>query len=251
LERLEFMKVKPSLILDLGAGTGRAARLLARRYNPARVVQLDMAFNMLRSRRPLLHRFTRQHRVCADAQWLPFPEACVDLVFSNLMLQWCNDPAAVFREACRVLRPDGLLIFSTLGPDTLNELRRSWEAVDNAVHVNAFVDMHDLGDALVHAGLAEPVMEVEPYTLTYADGFALMRDLKRLGARNANRGRPRTLTGKGRLKTMLDHYEQWRRDGLLPASYEVVYGHAWRGRGGRRLDPHTVSVPVSAVGRRS
>lgn len=250
LERLELMRLAPDTVLDLGSGTGLAGRGLLQRYPGTKVIELDLAIDMLRAARPRwLRAFSRRSWICADAERVPLREGSVDLVFSSLMLQWCNTPDAVFSEACRVLRPGGLLIFSTLGPDTLLELRESWQAVDDGVHVNAFHDLHDIGDALIHAGLADPVMEAERLTLTYADGFALMRDLKRLGAHNVNLGRRRTLTGKDRLKKMLQAYEGRRRDNRLPATYEIVYGHAWHSGHARRIDPHTAAFPVSALRR--
>jgi len=208
LDRLDYVRLSPSAILDLGAGTGRAARILAARYPDARIVELDLAPAMLQQ-----DGAAGRTTVCADAECLPFAPGSFDLVFSSLMLQWCNDVPAVFAGARDALRPGGLLIFSTLGPDTLIELRESWAAADDEVHVNAFADMHDLGDALVHAQLGEPVMETERFTLAYADGRALMNDLKSLGARNANVGRRRTLTGKGRLRAMLHAYDKHRHDG--------------------------------------
>jgi len=252
LERLDYMRIAPGRILDLGAGTGRAARVLASRYPGAGIVESDLAFGMLRRQRGLGRWFNRRRAVCADAESLPFTDGSFDLVFSSLMLQWCNDPAGVFAEVRRALHPGGLLIFSTLGPDTLRELRESWAAADGDVHVNAFIDMHDLGDALMHAGFCEPVMETERFTLTYGDGRALMRDLKSLGARNANAGRRRTLTGKARLEEMLRAYEKHRRDCRLPATYEVVYGHAWRAEVGAEphREPGIAVVPVSAITRR-
>lgn len=251
LERLDFMRIDPERIVDLGAGTGRAAAVLEKRYAKARVIELDLAHGMLRTGRPRGWRrwLTRRAAVCADAERLPLASASIDLCFSSLMIQWCNDPAAVFDEVYRVLRPGGLFIFSTLGPDTLRELRESWAAVDSEVHVNDFIDMHDLGDGLVHAGLADPVMEVERFTLTYQDGYALMRDLKELGAGNAHVARRRTLTGKARLRRMLEEYEKYRADGRLPATYEVVFGHAWRAEASVARAGEA-RIPVSAIGRR-
>lgn len=251
LGRLDLVRLEPVAVLDLGAGTGHASLALKRRYPSSRVVALDVAEGMLRSarrRQTLLRRFVR---VCADAIALPLRDASVDLVFSNLMLQWCNDPDTVLRECRRVLRPGGLLTFATLGPDTLIELRRAWAAADGLVHVNRFIDMHDLGDALVRSGLAEPVMDVERITLTYADVGDLMRDLKTIGARNANAGRPKGLTGKGSIARMSAAYEEVRREGRLPATYEVVYGQAWCpvNQQGRRSARETV-VPVSSIGYR-
>ena len=252
LERLDLVRLEPGTVLDLGAGTGHASRALQRRYRSSRVVALDLAEGMLREanrQQPLLRRF---RRVCGNAAALPLRDGSVELVFSNLMLQWCNDPDAVFRECRRVLQPGGLLTFATFGPDTLVELRRAWAAADGYAHVNRFIDMHDLGDALVRSGLAEPVMDVERYTLTYAEVRDLMHDLKAIGAHNANAGRPRGLTGKGALARMTAAYETLRQDGRLPATYEVVYGQAWCPAEAPRRpgSPGEVRVPVARIRRR-
>jgi len=252
LERLDVVRLAPTVVLDLGAGTGHASLALKRRYRSSQVIALDLAEGMLREagrRQTLLRRF---RRVCGEAAALPLRDASVELVFSNLMLQWCQDPDAVFRECRRVLKPGGLLTFTTFGPDTLVELRRAWAAADSRTHVNRFIDMHDLGDALVRSGLAEPVLDVERYTLTYAEVRELMRDLKDIGAHNANAGRPRGLTGKGALARMTAAYETFRRDGRLPATYEVVYGQAWcpvaEPRAPRAAGE--VVVPIGKIGRR-
>ena len=251
LQRLDVVRLEPAVVLDLGAGTGHASLALKRRFRSSQVVALDLAEGMLREagrRQTLLRRF---RRVCGHAAQLPLRDASVDLVFSNLMLQWCTDPDAVFRECRRVLRPGGLLTFTTFGPDTLVELRRAWAAADHHTHVNRFIDMHDLGDALLRAGLVEPVMDVERYTLTYAEVRDLMLDLKAIGAHNANAGRPRGLTGKGALARMTAAYEAVRRDGRLPATHEVVFGQAWVPVGAPRAAkvPGEVRVPVGKVGR--
>jgi malonyl-CoA O-methyltransferase len=149
------------------------------------------------------------------------------MIFSNLTLQWCNDLDRVFEGFWRILKPGGLLMFSTFGPDTLKELRACWHKIDQFTHVNAFIDMHDVGDALMRHRFSEPVMDVERLTLTYQDIRTLMQDLKMLGAHNVTAGRRQTLTGKGRIQALTRAYESYRHDGVLPASYEVVYGHAW------------------------
>jgi malonyl-CoA O-methyltransferase len=161
----------------------------------------------------------------------------VDLILSNLMVQWC-DPDAVFAEFRRVLAPHGLLNFTTLGPDTLRELRSAWSGVDSHTHVNQFLDMHDIGDALVRAGFASPVLDVERYTLTYLDLRRVAADLKATGARNATLGRAKGLTGRGRFNALQTAYEAYRQDGRLPATYEVVFGHAWSSGQPARADTH-------------
>ena len=170
-----------------------------------------------------LRRFAR---LCADAERLPLANGSADLVISNLMLQWC-DPDAVFAEFRRVLAPQGLLTFSTFGPDTLRELRRAWAEVDSHTHVHQFIDMHDIGDALVRGGFASPVLDVERYTLTYPDVRRVAADLKATGAHNATMGRARGLTGRRQFAAVETAYEALREDGRLPATYEVVFAHAW------------------------
>ncbi len=253
LERLAVVRFEPARILDLGTGSGLGAAALKARYRKAAVTAVDFAPRMLEraARRSRWRR--RFDTVHADALALPFDDGHFDLVFSNLMLPWCADPDAVIREARRVLAPNGLLTFSTLGPDTLAELRESWTGVDAATHVLRFIDMHDVGDALVRAGLAEPVMDVDRYTLTFDTFEALARDLKHTGAANATVGRPRGLTGRGRLASVASNYERHRTDGRLPATCEVIYGHAWAPAHppARRIDGGAVAeVPLNRISRR-
>ena len=249
IERLDFLKLEPSVVLDLGAGTGRGARELKRRYRRANVIAFDIAPGMLREARRHSGMFRRFERVCGDVRRLPFADASVDIVVSNLMLQWCGELDVAFAEIRRVLKPDGALAFTTFGPDTLKELRAAWTAADAYSHVNTFIDMHDVGDALMRAGLTEPVLDVERVTLTYSDVFALMRDLKTIGAHNVTAGRPRGLTSRARLERMEVAYESARREGRIPATYEVVYGAAW-GTAGKRasaLVAGEVRIAPSAI----
>jgi malonyl-CoA O-methyltransferase len=194
-----------------------------------------------RRQQPWLRRFAR---LCADAVRLPLADGSVDLILSNLMLQWC-EPDVVFAEFRRVLAPQGLLSFTTLGPDTLRELRSAWGAVDSFTHVNQFIDMHDIGDALVRGGFASPVLDVERYTLTYPDVRRIAADLKETGAHNATMGRARGLTGRRRFAAFEAAYEAFRQGGRLPATYEVVFGHAWSpGTAARRGSPEGAAVSL-------
>ena len=239
VSRLEPFNFTPEVVLDLGAGTGRMTAALKRRYRRSLVIALDLAPGMLHEARRHQQWLRRFERVCGDAMRLPFADASVDVVVSSLMLQWCDPPDAAFAEIRRVLKPEGFLALTTLGPDTLIELRTAWAEADSETdaatpvynHVNHFTDMHDVGDALVRAGLSEPVLDVDRIQLTYPDTLSLMRDLKAIGAHNVTAGRPRGLLGRARLKRMQQAYETFRRNGQLPATYEVVYAVAWGATG--------------------
>jgi malonyl-CoA O-methyltransferase len=250
LGRLDWINFTPEAILDLGCGTGHGAARLAARWPKARIVALDASAAMLREAAKR-DDASRIEWLLGEAEALPLPEAGFDLVFSNLMLPWCEDLDAVFAEVARVLKPRGLFSFTTFGPDTLVELRASWRAADEASHVHPFTDMHDLGDGLVRAGFSEPVLDVSRYTLTYPDVDALMRDMKAIGAQNASSARSRGLTGRGRLQAMAAAYEPFRERGVLPASHEVVFGQAWGAieRPDSERDGE-FSFPVSDIGRR-
>jgi malonyl-CoA O-methyltransferase len=250
-ERLELVRMAPLRILEVGAGCGNGTGLLSRRYPPAEIYALDLARDMLRIARRASGPQLRC--VCADAGRLPIATRSVDLIFSNLTLQWCSDLESVFREFSRVLRVEGLLMFTTLGPDTLKELRASWARADDGIHVNAFIDMHDIGDAMIRAGFSGPVLDVEEVTLTYADVPALMRELKALGAHNVTAGRSHGLSSQRRLREMISAYEHFRRpDGRLPATHEIIYGHGWVPPIDQRpQDGSTVAVfPLSQLRRR-
>lgn len=251
LERLEFVRISPGTILDLGSGPGEFARLLAGKYKQGQVVEIDIAENMLGVSRAYRQHSSRRRFICGDAEQLPLAEQSVDLVYSNLMLQWVPQPDQMLRNVLNALRPAGLFIFSTLGPDTLRELRDSWTEADDTVHVNAFIDMHDLGDALIRAGFSDPVMEVESVKLSYTSLAALMGDLKQLGAHNVNSGRRRTLTGKSRFSRMQKAYEAKKENGMFPASYEIIYGHAWSPGTPKQAvkEPGLFSIPLDLVRR--
>jgi malonyl-CoA O-methyltransferase len=238
-ERLELIRITPDRVLDAGSGTGYAVPKLQQRFPAAQMIELDLAPSMLQVSRAkqsgtgfkkLLNTFSRREpaQVCSDIERLPFSDNSLDVIWSSLTLQWCNTPDAAFAEFQRVLKPGGLLMFATLGPDTLKELRIAFDGIDGYEHVNRFIDMHDLGDALVNQGFATPVMDMEYITMTYQNAKAVMDDLKGIGAHNNMQGRRAGLFGKAAWQRVQAQYEVLRRDGQLPCTYEVVYGHAWK-----------------------
>jgi len=254
LERLDVIRLAPAAILDAGCGTGDALPELAVRYPQARRVALDVALPMLdvarsrtAARRSVMKRLLAPlggatghvpSFVCGDVAALPFASGAFGLVWSNVTLQWVADLPRAIGELHRVLDVGGLVTFTTFGPDTLRELRAAFAGVDARPHVARFVDMHDVGDLLVHAGFADPVMQMEQLTLTYADAAAMLRDLKAIGATNATQGRTRGLFGRKRFAravAALDAMRAGRGDGRIPATFEVIYGHAWKAAP-RRID---------------
>jgi malonyl-CoA O-methyltransferase len=217
-ERLDYVRLEPRRILD--AGSGPPQRALPKRYPRALVISLDSALEMLPVRGWLAGILpSRATAVCADLDKLPLADGSIDLVWSNMALHWLSDPLPAFKEFRRVLAPKGLAMFSTLGPDTLKELRAA--AGERRVH--AFIDMHDLGDMLLTAGLAAPVMDMEMLTLEYPSAELLLADLRGSGQTSVRTDRARGLAGRGfgeRLRRALGDRPR--------ASFEVLYGHAWR-----------------------
>lgn len=252
LDRLQWVRLSPLRILDLGAGTGQALPALAARYPEAEIVALDLTPGMLRvaAGRP-------DHRallVCADAARLPFPDQSFDLVFSSLAIHWSPTLDTVLAEARRVLRHPGLFSFATPGPASYAELRRAWQAVDPSPHVMPFPEMRALGDGLVRAGLAEAVMDTETITLKYRNFAGLIADLRATGTTNASAGRSRGLTGRQAWSRLTAAYEQERDEaGLLPATVEVVFGQAWSPdpAARRRAGGGEIAVALDQLGRRS
>lgn len=249
LERMSPMLVNVDRILDAGAATGDASRRLAKLYRRSRVVSLDCSANMLRQARRKRTRFSRVEELQADASALPLQQGSVDLVFANMLLPWLDDLDGFFESVNRVLRKDGLFVFSTLGPDSLSEIRGAWAGVDRGEHVNTFVDMHDIGDALVRSGLREPVLDVDYLTVTYRTVDDLFADLTRSGSRNSLKHRQRALTGKGRFGVLRRTLANNCDGGVLPLQLELIFGHAWGG--GPRPTPGEFRLDVSRIGRRS
>jgi malonyl-CoA O-methyltransferase len=257
LERLEVVRLEPAVVIDAGSGSGHALAGLEARFPQATIVALDSALPMLArnarsARRGLpewIQRLVAAPRVAAvaaDFGRLPFREASVGCVWSNLALHWTNEPDQVLAEWSRVLVTGGLAQFSVLGPDTLQQLRAAWGADSRRVH--RFIDMHDIGDMLIEAGFADPVMDMEVVTLTYRSLDDLLAELRATGSTNARVDRPRGLTGKNRWRAMSNAYESMRRDGTLPATFEIVYGHAWKAA--PRADKDGVArVRVEDIGR--
>ena len=250
LERLDVVRLQPKVVLDLGAGTGHGARALQDRYRSAYVAAADLSVGMLAQARRQQRFLKRFGRVACDAHALGFKSASIDLAFSNLMLQWCTDPDRVFGELARVLTRGGLLMFTTLGPDTLRELRTAWGEASN-VHVHRFIDMHDLGDALMRAGFAEPVMDTERLTITYRDFASLLGELRGSGSTNVALGRGRGLGSRASQRAARERFEATRTNAVLPVTLEVVYGHAWAtGAPKRPRGEQDFAVPVTSIGRR-
>lgn len=279
LERLDYVKLAPRRILDAGSGPAPQAAQLAGRYRGAQILALDFSLPMLRATCPRvllgrgLGRFVDQLRervrdqlrerlpdrlrdrlrgrsapvpLCADLVRIPLAAHSCSLVWSNMALHWASDPQAAIAEFHRVLEVDGLLMFSTLGPDTLKELRTAFHVVAGSPHVHEFIDMHDLGDMLIAAGFAAPVMDTETITLTYAGLAGLVADLRATGQTCALAGRARGLMGPRQWQRAREALERCMRSGRLPASVEVVYGHAWKAVPRRDAEGHAI-VSLGAI----
>ena len=249
LQRLDYIRKEPQVILDAGAGTGHCTRHLLKRYPKAHTIALDFALPMVQFSRQHRHWFNRPSGLCADLEQLPLADRSVDLIISNAAIQWCTDLQTTFREFRRVLKPGGLLMFTTFGPDTLKEIREAWACVDDESHVSPFMDMHDVGDALVGAQFADPVVDMEMITMTYCEIRPLLADIKAIGAHNVTDERHRGLTGKARMQAFFEAYEKFRSDDVLPSTWEVVYGHAWAGEQlpQYRDEDGTTRISVSAL----
>lgn len=244
-ERLDYIRISPDRILDIGCGSGGDLHALGARYPQARRVGIDFALPFLKTdgdEPGLLARLFASRRkraaapmlACAEAGALPFAHAQFALIWSNLMLNWLTDPLPALREMHRTLAIDGLLMFSTLGPDTLKELRMAL-GDQGGDRVHRFIDMHDIGDALVKAGFSDPVMDMEIVTLTYTDIESLLTDLRQSGWNNASTLRPRNLGGKARLAIARRRLEEAFVDQRLPITFEIIQGHAWKAAP-RKLD---------------
>ena len=231
-ERLDYIKLEPRVILDLNCALGASSSKLAKRFPDALVIPCDPALGLLRMHaapKKLFSWFGKSlNRVCGEAHALPIAAKSVDLVWSNLFALSYDAPS-IIRELKRVLKPGGLLMLSTLGPDTLKELRAAFSQVDSLSHIQPQVDMHDLGDMLAHEGFQTPVVDMEMVTLTYPDVKTLARDLRAAGASNLEATRRATLSGKNRWANVGRAYEAKRHENRLPATFEIIYLHAWRG----------------------
>jgi len=253
IERLDDFSIDPNRILDVGCGPGSGSLALKKRYRKADIVALDLALPMAREAKRQAGWFRPKYSVvCADASALPFADGAFDLVFSNLCMQWVPDLPALFAQWRRVLAPGGLLLCSSFGPDTLWELRDAFAQADGDVpHVNHFAPIQTLGDALMHEGFRDPVLDTDRFTLTYAHAADLMRELRLIGAGNALADRRRSLTGKSRMQAAFAAYESHRRtDGSLPATYEVLYAHAFApepGQPRREEGKEIAAVPVTRI----
>lgn len=246
-ERLDYIKLQPNAVLDAGCGTGFITKDLLKRYPKSKILALDLALNMARKTKQQGSWLRKPQLICADAEQLPLKAKSVELVISNLMIQWSNDLGKMFTGFHSVLKPNGLLLFSTFGPDTLKEMRESWSSVDDTPHTSSFVDMHEIGDALLKAGFINPVTDMEVITMTYSNVRQLMKDIKEIGASNTDSARSKGLMGKQKLKAFEKAYEQFKTaDGLYPASWEIIYGHAWVGEG-LKLDGFEKVIPIQPV----
>jgi malonyl-CoA O-methyltransferase len=260
-ETLDYLDDRaPEVVVDIGCGPGHAAVAMQRRWPRAQLIALDLALPMLQETRRNaggggLPRFLggarRPDAVCADARALPLRDASVDVLYSNLCLQWVEDLPAVFAGFRRVLKPGGLLLCSTFGPETLHELRDAFAQADAVPHVSPFASIAQFGDALMVAGFRDPVLDRDRFTLTYENLPALMRELRAMGATNALRTRRHTLTGRHRFAAASAAYESVRQpDGKLPSTWEVIYAHAWAPPAGapiRGQGEEIASVPVSSI----
>ncbi len=248
LARLQPLVVDASTVMDLGSASCSTTQALSKRFSRAHVISVDLAHAMLQHGRKKRTWFARTSYVQASAAALPFSEQCIDVVFANLLLPWVDDPATVFAEIARVLRKGGVFAFATLGPDSLLEIRRAWSDLDSNEHVNHFLDMHDLGDGLVNAGFADPVLDVDRLSISYESVEKLFADLTAVGGRNALRQRNRSLGGKQRFREMTEALRNSGTNGKITLDLELVFGHCWGA--GPRMDATNYRIDADSIPRR-
>ncbi len=249
--RLAYLKIKPLRVLDLGSGTGYFTKQLKAFYPKAEVIGFDLAFNMLKQAKSQQGWFNKWPQVNGDMLSMPFADGAFDLIFTNQVIHWASSVSAAFRELNRILAANGCLMFTTLGPDSFIELKQAWSTIDNHAHSNDFADMHDLGDWLLEERFLEPVVDMEKLTVQYGDFDKLIAGLKSQGVKNINKNRPTGLTGKRRWHQFEKNYtENFSQEGKFPLSYEVVYGHAWKGQQALTDKGSETFIPVSSIGRR-
>lgn len=255
LQRVDMLELKPATVLDVGCATGRCLQGLASRFPRSLMLACDLAMPMLLQHRRQPAGPGLAHLVCCDAEQMPFDEGTVDLLFSTSTFQWCTDLPRVLAECGRVLCAGGVLLFTTFGPDTLLQLRRSFARVDDLPHVHEFIDMHHIGDMMVEAGFVDPVVDMEMIDIQYPSVQQLLRDLKATGSQakfEASRSKPPGLMGKRKFRSLLEAYEAYRlENGRFPASYEVIYGYARKPAhpGSTAAGPGEVRVPASGIRR--
>ncbi|WP_058451215.1 MULTISPECIES: malonyl-ACP O-methyltransferase BioC [Legionella] len=250
-ERLHYLKIAPRYVLDLGCGTGIFTPQLKKHYPQAEVIGLDLSYTMLKQAKKKQKWRCRWPLINADMVSLPFGDGVFDLVFANQVVHWAQPFSAVIRELNRVMNLNGCLMFSTLGPDTFKELKQSWSLVDNYAHTNDFMDMHDIGDCLLAEHFLDPVVDMELLTVHYSSLKQLLQNLKAQGVRNINPARNEGLTGKKAWQTFELAYQALRiPQGKCPLTYEVVYGHAWKGRQHRMEKGTETLIPISQIRRR-
>lgn len=245
LARLEPLLIDARTVIDLGAATGAANRALQKRFKRARVISVDIAHSMLQKAREKKSWLSKATCVQASADALPFPDESIDVIFSNLLLPWASEPAAIFSQIARVLRKGGVFAFATLGPDSLQEISRAWRSVDGGAHVNRFLDMHDLGDGLVNAGLRDPVLDVDRLSVSYQNSAHLFADLTAVGARNALSQRAHSLTGKRCFGAMVAALDGTAVEGHITLDLELVFGHCWGA--GPKLDPTIYRLDAAQI----
>lgn len=249
-ERLDYMRLDPAYILDIGCGTGAFSKMLVKKYPKAKIVSLDLSWDMLQKAQKKQSLWKKWPLLNADMLQLPFLDGVFDLVFANQALHWSLSWSAVLSEINRVMKAEACLLFSTLGPDTFKEIRQSWSTVDKHAHTNQFTDMHDIGDFLLAEYFLDPVMDMEMLTMHYSSLTKLLKSIKSQGVRNINQARNVTLTGKKAWSTFQQNYQALcTQEGKYPLSYEVLYGHAWKGNKQAQKDDSTQFISIDKIKR--
>tara|TARA_B100000787_G_scaffold150662_1_gene123337 strand:+ start:259 stop:1059 length:801 start_codon:yes stop_codon:yes gene_type:complete len=228
-KKLDLIELKPNLILDLGCGTGRNGRIMKEKYKNIKIINYDFSVNMLLEAKKKQYKIldNKSDFVCGDIEELSFSENTFDVIWSTSSLQWCNNLSDIFKKAKVILKPGGLFIFSTFGPNTLFELRNITKKISNYQKTNNFLGALSIEDKLINEGFIDPIVDSEEFCLTYKDINKLFLDLRKIGATSGFKNRKIGLSGKSFLKLISDGYKEYSYDGIFPATYEAIYGYAW------------------------